>query len=316
MTPDFNNAAPQDLDLAVYDTASLAGYQDTLEAAIRLLTRSPLARKIAQDAIAEDYVIVIEDAPASETPEQYKTRERGSVDHEQKIIFLRKEDDVASLALTLVHELAHVRQHVTGNLRADFADAPLTIIRKLVAMEADARAVELAFAMTLYKPHPELLDHIAERGETHGVATLVEKLKAKDNIAVEDAMEARFLLYYHALHMREPRERAALSVIARAGADVIRDEKLFTREIATADLMARLESVSGLSYLSKEKKAADPDAPFYTAVSKESYAALAQIQSCRRENPGLANEADWDAFVYQASDAPPSAPKPAAPPAP
>lgn len=299
MTPDFNSASAPDLDLAVYDTASLAGYHDKLEAAISLLSKSEVGRHIAQDAIAKDYVIVVEDAPANETPEQYKTRERGSVDHEQKIIFIRKENDVASLALTLLHELAHVRQHVSANLKADFEDQPATIIRKLVAMEADARAVEIAFAISLYKTNPELLDKIAERGETHGVATLAEKLKARDDISCEDAMAERFLLYYHAIASRERREIAALSAIARAGTDAIRDEKLFTRETDIACIARMVQDVSCIPYLERQVANGTLANPFYSAVAEESFADMAKIQKYRRENPALKDEAPWDCHVYR-----------------
>ncbi len=303
LSPSFNGGALPDLDLAVYDTESLQDFHDTLEAAISLISQSPYARKIAQAAIDADYVVVIEDTPKGETPEEFRTRERGSVDHPQKIIFIRKENDVETLALTLFHELAHVSQRVTCGIEVSgLEDRPLTLLKKLLMMEADARAQELALAIELRSKYPTLLEKAAAKAESFAVDDLVLKIN-QCSITTEAAMMERYNIYFSTAPLRLAREEAVLSMLERLGRDQLQDPALFSKTVSDSDLVAAF-ATHGAPYLQNH------DSDLASAVSTDNFDRFQRLWAIRAENPAIAHETPRLPPVYKVSLPKPKAPRP------
>lgn len=302
----FNGSALPDLDLSVYGTESLKGFEQTLEKAISLLSRSPLARKTAEAAIAADYVIVVENAPENETPEQYRARERGHVDHAQKLIFLRKETDPFMLALTLVHELAHVSQRVSGGIRTDsLEDHPLALLKKLLAMEADARAQEMGFALEMYGTHPDLIDIAARKRGNRMVESLVDKIRPRlphdlDKHVLDKGavMAAAFKAFYGEHDNRMERENALFSFLEAQDEKTLQDPSHFIRGISDADLLERLDR-GGTSYLLVRKDYIGLDGAFMCAISEKSLGHLAALEERRNKNPAVAAGERWQAPAYK-----------------
>lgn len=289
----FNDASPPDLDLSVYDTESLRGFENTLEEAISILSKSPLARSIAQAALDADYVIVVE------SDKKTMRDDLAFVDHEQKLIFLHKQDDAEKLSLTLMHELTHISQHINANVAADIKDTPLVMLKKLLVMEADARAHEIAFAISLFEKHPALIDRVAEKGENHMVKALIDKIKPKlPDVNLSTVMVARFKAFYLQTSLREEREDALLSMLETLDKKTLQDETLFRRTEIDADIFERLDKQS-IPYLAKHRDYIALENPIMSAIGKKSLARLETLEKLRHENPLTAKEAPWQAPVYK-----------------
>src|SRR6218665_1404983 len=107
--PDFDAAARKDgaatpapyarpagaafapIDITVFDTPEVRGYEQTAEEAIFILSQSATGRRLMGTAIAADYGIVFMDDADKNL--------RGYVDPEQKLVFLARAQDPRMLAL-------------------------------------------------------------------------------------------------------------------------------------------------------------------------------------------------------------------------
>lgn len=306
------------LALPVYDTPEIRGFESTIEEAIFILSQSDTARTFAETAIAADYVIVIAD-------DENKNL-RGYVDHEQRLFFLAKEQDPRLLALTLGHELVHVSQKVKGGIEIDTRlDHPQDAIRKLLAMEADARAheiliaTELAFADQKSKtPRPtfsEIFNMAAEKSENPLVAGLLRNIEGKlqtGNVAPDKLLAACFKSFYGETSFRRTYENVVVRKLAQYDAETFQTAGHFQRRIDAETLTNSIDAHS-TPYLAANKQHVDLTAPIYHALSQETQAFLQAAQKIRFENPALVQEAPWQAptFASLAQNLPPArGPKP------
>lgn len=306
------------LPLDVYDTPELHGFEKTLEEALFILAQSPTATRLADAATNGGYVIVMmKDDPES--------RLRGYVDHEQQLIFLAPETDPRQLALTLGHELTHVSQKINGGIDINVKeDAPLHAIRKLLAMEADARAHEILIATELSFPadsdsgtkisFPEIIDIAAQKSENPLVAALLKHARPQiesGTLATDKLLAACFKSFYGETGFRATYENVVTNKLTAYRREDFQNPAHFQRGITADDLTNSIDAHS-ICYLAKNKQHVDLDAAIYQAVSPRTLDILQQVQSIRRENPACVAEAPWQAPLYQdvaAKPAPQQKPK-------
>jgi len=293
-------AAAESLALDVYDTPELRGFESVIEEATFILSQSPTARRLADAAKNGAYVIVMmEDDPAQNL--------RGYVDHEQRLIFLAKEEDPRLLALTLGHELTHVSQKVNGGIDVNVrSDRPLSAIFKLLAMEADARAHEMRIAAELTYPAAAptgqvsfagLIDLAAAKSENRFVQALLQHVRPKmedGTLAADKFMAACFKAFYGDTGLRATYENVILRKLAAYDAAVLQDPAHFQNAAAPAALAKDIDAHS-IAYLEKNKTHVDLSAPLFHAVSAHTLDILKRAQDIRRENHANAAEADWQA---------------------
>jgi len=291
------------LPLPVYDTPEIHGFESTIEEAIFILSQSETARKFAATAMAADYVIVIAD-------DENKNL-RGYVDHEQRLIFLAKEQDPRLLALTLGHELAHVSQKVNGGIEIDTRlDHPQDAIRKLLAMEADARAHEILIATELSfadqkdkaprASFSEIFNMAAEKSENPLVTGLLRNIEGKlqtGDVAPHKLLAACFKSFYGETSFRRTYENVVVRKLAQYDAETFQAPENFQRRI-DADTLTRKIDAHSTAYLAPNKEHVDLNAPVYHALSSETQIFLQAAQKIRFENPALTQEALWQAPTF------------------
>lgn len=293
-------AAVESLALDVYETPELRGFEPVIEEAIFILSQSPTAQRLADAARNGEYVIVMmEDDPAQNL--------RGYVDHEQRLIFLAKEQDPRLLALTLGHELTHVSQKINGGIDIDVrSDQPLNAVFKLLAMEADARAHEMLIAAELTYPPATpagqisfagVIDLAAAKSENRFVQALLQHVRPKmedGTLAADKFMAACFKAFYGDVGLRMTYENVIVRKLASYDTAVFRDSAHFQNAPAPAALAKDIDAHS-IAYLEKNKAHVDLSAPLFHAVSAQTLDVLKQVQDIRRENPANAAEAPWQA---------------------
>lgn len=296
-------AAAPILSLDVYDTPGLRGFEHTLEEAIFILSQSPTARRLADAAQNAGYVIVMMD-------DAEQTNLRGYVDHEQRLVFLAKEEDPRLLALTLGHELTHVSQKINGGIDVNVkTDAPLNAIFKLLAIEADARAHEMQIAAELSYPaqqntarlsFPEILSLAAAKSENRFVKALLNHVAPRlqdGTLETPKFMAACFKSFYGDVGLRVTYENVVMRHLARFDTDVFKNPAHF-QNITDADSLMRNIDGHSMPYLAQNKAHVDLSAPTYHAVSAQTLALVKQMQDIRRENPANQNEAAWQAPAF------------------
>lgn len=296
--------AAETLPLDVYDTAELHGFEPVLEEAFFILAQSKTATRLADAATNGGYVIVMmQDDP--------NTNLRGYVDHEQQLIFLAREKDPRALALTLGHELTHVSQKTNGGIDIDVRmDAPLHAIKKLLAMEADARAHEMLIATELSFPaengtgvkisFPEIIDIAAQKSENPLVAALLKHARPQieaGTLAANKLLAACFKSFYGEAGFRATYEKVITDKLCTYSREDFQNPAHFQREIAADDLIQKIDAHS-ICYLDKNKQHVDLESPVYQAISPRTRDILSQLQNIRRENPACAAERTWDAPLY------------------
>lgn len=308
--------AAEILPLDVYDTPALHGFEQTLEEAIFILSQSPTARRLADAATNGDYgIVIMEDDPDSNL--------RGYVDHEQRLIFLAKEEDPRLLALTLGHELTHVSQKINGGIDVNVRkDQPLDAIYKLLAMEADARAHEMLIAAELSYPasksvnqisFPGTLDLAAHKSENGFVKALLQHVRPRledGTIATDKFMAACFKGFYGDVGLRITYENVIVRKLASYDADDFQNPAHFQNATPPAALAKDIDA-HNIAYLEKNKAHVDLAAPLFRAVSAQTLDVLKQVQDIRRQNNAATAEADWYAPGFADIAAPKNAPAPA-----
>jgi hypothetical protein len=308
--------AAEILPLDVYDTPALGGFEQTLEEAIFILSQSPTARRLAAAATSGDYgIVIMEEDPDSNL--------RGYVDHEQRLIFLAKEEDPRLLALTLGHELTHVSQKINGGIDVNVRnDRPLDAIYKLLAMEADARAHEMLIAAELsYPAHktadqisfPEIIDLAAGKSENSFVKALLQHVRPRiedRTVATDKFLTACFKGFYGDIGLRMTYENVIVRKLASYDTQDFQNPAHFQNTLDAATLAKNIDAHS-IVYLAKNKAHVDLAAPLFRAVSAQTMDVLKQVQDIRRKNSVTAPEADWYAPGFADIAVPKNAPAPA-----
>lgn len=303
------------VDITVYDTPEVRGYEQTAEEAIFILSQSATGRRLMGTAIAADYGIVFMDDADKNL--------RGYVDTEQKLVFLARTEDPRRLALTLGHELAHVSQTVNSDIKINvIRDHPLDALKKFMAIEADARAYEIKIAIELEFPAAAntlrfdgLLDIAAHKTDIGALPALADKIRPQlpDGIAHDKIMAACFRAFYYDINLRATYEAKVMSRIEQTSDTAMPDKTAYSRRIGDDELMQRLDGHDVL-YIQKNRPHTDIADPRLKAVSTYTAARLEDLRDLRR-GAGF-DTSDWHAPVYRAeAEAAPKAPapKPSAP---
>lgn len=253
-----------DLDLAVYETDNLAPYLDTIDAAIFLLSQSPIARQLAETAIAADYTIIVQHAKPDQPLTQY-----GYVDSDSKLIFVYPVEDVRVLALVLAHELTHVSQIIKGGLDLNILNEdPLSSIRRITAMEADARTHELGVALELERAGiAGMLDCAAAKSNNPQVENVVRGLQAQSTPA--DLMADTFLTLYSMADLRASYEEGVLEALEAAPEDVIKDHVYLAADTPIAKVVECLNTHAPQPYLANRGMEQTLDSMYCRAVDME-----------------------------------------------
>lgn len=291
------------LPLDVYDTPELHGFEDTVEEAIFILSQSPTARRLADAAQNAAYVIVM-------MGDDENKDLRGYVDHEQRLIFLAKEQDPRLLALTLGHELTHVSQKVNGGIDISVLnDPPLRAIYKLLAIEADARAHEMQIAAELSYPaekdtgqiaFPEILALAASKSENRFVKALLHHVAPRlqeGTLETPKFMAACFKSFYGDAGLRVTYENVILRQLATFDTADFQNPAHF-QTTTTADDLTRAIDAHSMPYLAQNKAHVDLSEATYHAVSAQTLALVKQVQDIRRDNPAVPKEATWQAPAF------------------
>lgn len=182
-------------DIAVFDTPGLDGFKDTLEQALVVLGQHDIAMAFAAAVIEQDYVILaLEDSAMHDG-------ERASVDHDQKIVFLRRHDDALELALTLHHEFCHISQLHRGGLSMNLTqDHPHLSLKKLMVMEADARAHEARLALDLEPLFPGILKTMTDKSNNPAITELI----ARAGDRIDDKKDAVMAGVFKSIFLHAP----------------------------------------------------------------------------------------------------------------
>lgn len=311
--------ARADMDLVIYQTPELAGFEQTAEEAVFILSQSETARRLMQTAIESDYGVVFMNDPDPNL--------RGYVDNSQRLIFLARTDDPRRLALTLGHELAHVSQKVHSGIEINIIrDHPIDALKTFIAIEADARAYEIKIAIELEfqtaadKDAPRfagMLDLAAAKTDIAALPALCEKIRPQlpDDIAHDKVMAACFRAFYYDTALRAVYESKVMTRIEQTAETSMPQEKSFQRRIGNDELIRRLDA-HDVAYLAKNHPHTDIGDPRLAAVSEYTAARLIDLQELRTKAGFDAD--DWQAPVYRQAPAPgankqPSAKKPSGP---
>lgn len=263
------------LDIAVYDTPSLAGFQHTLEQAILILSQSDTARHFGQAVIDHDYVVLVEDKDG------LKDDETGATDHDQKIIFLRKNDDARAIAIVLSHEFCHVSQRVNGGIVMDLkGDHPHHSLKKFMMQEADARAHEIGIAIELEPLFNGITQMTVDKSNNPILEKLVEKAGADITTKRDAVMAGCFKSVFLHMPIRNDYEGNLLQRVANLGADILSDAQNLTNTETAGALMTAFDK-HGAHYLTKHSAYIADTQPPVTAVTQKSFAALCQIEQLR-----------------------------------
>lgn len=311
--PAGDAAAP--VDITVYDTPEVRGYEQTAEEAIFILSQSATGRRLMQTAMAADYGIVFMD--------DVDKNLRGYVDTEQKLVFLARTEDPRRLALTLGHELAHVSQAVNSDIKINvIRDHPLDALKKFMAIEADARAYEIKIAIELEFPAAAnavrfdgLLDLAAHKTDIAALPALADKIRPQlpEGIAHDKIMAACFRAFYYDINLRATYEGKVMARIEETSNAAMPDKTAYSRRIGDDELMQRLDGHDVL-YIDKNRPHTDIADPRLKAVSSYTAARLEDLRDLRTA-AGF-DASDWHAPIYRAEAAPAPktpAPKPSAP---
>lgn len=305
------------LPLPVADTPAYWAQQEKIDAAMVVLSQSPTARKLAATAIAAGFSIVVDPPVISGAgPEADENNlVMGATDHLNKQIRLKGNDDPVLMAIVIAHELAHVSQNVNGGFPFVVSPYhPLSSLKMLMAMEGDARAHEFLVAYELAYAgkddpaqrllFPQAIDIAADNMGSAMAKRVIEKLKPRfpDEIDPKGVMAAMFTAFYSSPGLRLHYEDTilhAIDTVEQLNPGTIADEKHFTREVATAEILERLDS-HNVAYLQKRADRFNLDGADMTALHESTLARLGAYEQKRRENPLVRGERSW-------TDAPPMA---------
>lgn len=296
--------AAASVDLIVFETPELAGFETTAEEAIFILSQSAAGRRLMQTAIAADYGVVFIDDPDKNL--------RGYVDWEQKLVFLAKQSDPRLLALTLGHELAHVSQHVNGGADINvIKDHPLHALKKFLAIEADARAYEIRIALELEYPAKDedparirfsgIAQMAAQKVDIAVMPKLLDSIVPRlgdGSLTPDRAMAACFRAFYYDTALRATYENRIMTRIEGLDPALLAAPDSFARRTDSRAFMAALDG-HDIPYLQKNGDITQIDDPQLAAVCARTAARLQQLQQLRPVNDNSAAEAAlWRAPVY------------------
>lgn len=309
------------LPLPVAGTKGFEGREETIEAALVILSQSPTGRAMMQTAIDADYTIYIDPPVIGGAGPEDEADANGGADHENRRINLRGTDDAYALALTIGHELCHVEQFVNGGLCIHIREEhPVSALKKLLAMEGDARAHEMLIAIELAYGRkddpegrlrfPQMIDKAVEGMGIPVVAKLMEAVAERlpDDVAHDKIMAGVFKGFYNAPGLRRHYENTILHGLERQDAKDLRDPAQFQGQISAADLMARIDAAVGrreaqtgvTPYLQKNAPGyIDLDDPAFLSVGAATQARLDRLSALRHENPAAGDEMPWRAAVYE-----------------
>jgi hypothetical protein len=308
------------MPLPVADTPGLRGREDLIEAALLVLSQSPTGAALMQRGIDADYHIHLDPPVIGGAGAESEADANGSADHENKRINLRAVDDPYALALTIGHELAHVDQFVTGGLDIHIReDHPVTALKKLLAMEADARAQEMLIAIELAHGRkddpadrlrfPQMIEKATSGMGIALIAKLMETAAPRlpDDIAVDKVMAGVFKGFYTAPGLRRHYENTILHTLEKQSAQDLQDPANFQGTITAEDLMARIDAAlekraaatGAVPYLQKNAAGyIDIESPALLSLSQATQDRLDKLAARRHENPATQNDAPWKAAVY------------------
>lgn len=311
------------IDLDVFQTPELAGFESTAEEAIFILSQSATGRRLMQNAMNADYgVIFIED------PDKNL---RGYVDWKHKNIFLAKEPDPRLLALTLGHELAHVSQHVNGGVDINvIEDHPLHALKKFIAIEADARAYEIKIALELeygdeanpgalrFKNLAQMAAVKTDIGVMPQMVARIEQRMQEGSIMPDRIMAVCFRAFYYDVTLRATYENRLMTRIEGLDKNILSSAQSFSRLTDSSGFIAHLDG-HDISYMRKNAALTNLDDPELAAICARTADRLQKIAAQRPVNDNNPAAA-WTAPIYappaeEQKPTPKPAPKPK-PPAP
>ena len=233
-----------------------------LQAVLDLVVKSETGRELLTEAQKHGYKIMLEDL----------TGGYGFVDCvKNKIIVLNRNFPAEGIALTLAHELAHVRQKETGGIETHMGAYRMDeAVRVMFAREADAFAHSVQLALELKKqgidgPYQELYKR---NSFVAHVSMLMahEKPEMLDNGAI---MAFAFETFY----LHDPRRVTYAKLLVKTvAADVHRQEvKTGTRKLAlgkafNAAVLKGKFRHKGKSYLDEHLPELDLEAPHYSGI--------------------------------------------------
>lgn len=308
--------------LTVMGTAELRGHEDDIEAALLILSQSAAARRLMQTAQDAGYALHINPPALQDSPAQ------GLASHADKRIYLRASQDVQALALTLAHELAHVNQHITGGLDLRLYDEhPVSALRTLLAMEADARAHEILIAAELCFGEKDAPDnrlrfpnmlHAAIKGM--GIPMLEKLMDAvlprlPDDISIDKVMAGAFKAFYSSVPLRAQYENDILTALELHAKEDLQRPENYARIRTADDIMRAIDTgaaAHGTPYLQKNAKGyIDLDDPRFLSVSARTQERLSALYALRAQNPSAKDAAPWQAPVHAHAQKPkPQGPRP------
>jgi len=318
------------MPLPVADSPGLEQHRDAIEAALLILSQSATGRALLQTAIDAGYAIHLDPPVIGGAGPENEEDANASADHENRRINMRGLGDAHALALNLGHELAHISQFVDGGLDIHIRDEhPGSALKKLLAMEGDARAHEILIAMELQygeKDSPEgrllfpgMIEKAVEGMGIPMVAKLMQAVAPKlpDGIAPDKVMAGVFMSFYTAPGLRRHYEDTILHMIEKQAVEDLKNPAMFRGETAATDIMARLDAAmearraqtGAVPYLQKNAaEYIDLDAPTQFSVSAQTQERLDRLAAIRHENPETAHDKPWRLPVYNVAPLVPKTP--------
>ncbi|MDE1151383.1 MAG: hypothetical protein PW788_02505 [Micavibrio sp.] len=307
------------VDLPIADSTAFRTHEDSVKAALLILSQSPAARQLATVAINAGYSIHVT-APKTGDGD---VETFAQADHENRRIKLQVSgsEGAEKLALNIIHELVHVSQITRGGLGVDTRHGtPEASLRQILAMEADARARTIHIALELaYRGSAEpderltLPNIVMLAAEAAGVPMtlgLVQRAAPHlpDGIAPDALLATLFKSFYTSLPLRQHYGLSVLNAIESAGIADIQNTALFTGGKTANDVVTALDGHMQPAYLAPRVPGMiDLDSAALNAVSPTTATRLAQLAQLR----GTHNEAGWAMPAYTITAAPkPNGPKP------
>ncbi len=291
--------------LPVLDTPAFRASEDTVAAALLILSQSMLARELAAVAIKAGYDLRITGANS----ESASAVAFCNTDPERRQINIGACGDAETLALHIIHELVHVSQMERGGLSVDTRLAtPAASIRQLLAMEADARARTLQVAIELEfagkgDPAERLLfpgivmRAAAEAGVDKTQSLIADVMPQLPHEVTQDLLLAAvFRSFYSSAGLRRHYEGTVTAALATTGDD-FSNEKLFTGGKSVEELRAALDSHMPPAYIAKYSDIIDLGSNFFAAISQKTQNQLDALQQEYRP----VTEARWRLPVFDAT---------------
>lgn len=315
------------IELDLGDTPAAHEHMNLIETALLILSQSETGRTLLQAAKDADYLIIANPAVVGGAGAEHENDARASADALNRFINLRCNAEPLALAFRIAHELAHVTQFNQGLELDILGPHPVSALRQLLAMEADARAFEMKVAIDLATVKagepanrmvfPDALDVAAESiGNSFGKA-IVERIRPKledGTLKPETAMLATFRSFYQSISLRAHYEATILNGLGQKTESELQDPKNFQQWRDADDIIRRLDA-RGIAYHAAAPAGyIDLDSPMMASAHPRTLDALKAFEKVRHENPATRADRAWELESYVIKKAPApvngNAPKP------